>query len=160
MQAHIFFFMEDFSKSCCILGSHRVLNRKHHQCNDLVIKVLHWKCGGFIAFLLYSSCGISEKVLKSPSYLTFWEENLSNFDCLSFKLQACSFFFFLSTAHFQEPHSFSLFPHQQWKFHWMTELSEGRKEEGSTLSISNTRGKDYWIKIGNMSLRQAKHSFL
>lgn len=55
MQA--FLLVEDFSKSCYILGSHRVLKRKHQHCNDLdlVIKVLHWKCGGFIAFLLYAS---------------------------------------------------------------------------------------------------------
>lgn len=48
-----FFLLEVFSKSCYLLGSHRVLGRKHQQCNDLVIKVIHWKCGSFIAFLLY-----------------------------------------------------------------------------------------------------------
>lgn len=89
-----FFWVEDFSKSCYILGSHRVLERKHQQCNDLIIKVLHWKWGGFITFLLYSSCGILGKLLKSPSDLSFWKENLSSFGCVSFKLQALSFFSF------------------------------------------------------------------
>lgn len=37
---------------------------------------------------------------------------------------------------------------------------EGRKEEGSTVHIFNTRRRDYQIKLVHISLRQAKYSFL
>lgn len=47
MQAHTFFLVEDFSRSCCIIESHRVFKKKQQQCNDLVIKVIHLKCEDF-----------------------------------------------------------------------------------------------------------------
>lgn len=37
---------------------------------------------------------------------------------------------------------------------------EGRKEEGSTVHMSNTRRRDYQIKLVHISFRQAKYSFL
>lgn len=37
---------------------------------------------------------------------------------------------------------------------------EGRKEEGSTVHISNRRRRDYQIKLVHISLRQAKYSLL
>lgn len=154
MQACRFFWGGSFFLK--VTTYHKVTGYSRGSAMTLRLKYFTGNVKISVEFLLYSSCAI---LGKFPCYLTFWEAHLSNFGCLLVRLHAPNFSVHLQLLAWQAPFFFTVSTSVMKISEPQGSRLEGRKEEGSTVHISNTRRRDYWIKPVHISLRQAKYSF-